>query len=41
MHKDNYLMSLQARIQAFTKLGKCLKNNFTSDKEEQIYSAKV
>ncbi len=34
-------MNLQARIQAFTKLGEYLKNDFTSDKEEQIYSAKV
>ena len=41
MHKDNYLMNLQARIQAFTKLGEYLKNDFTSEKEEQIYSAKV
>ena len=41
MHKDNYLMNLQARIQAFTKLGEYLKNDLTSEKEEQIYSAKV
>jgi len=34
-------MNLQARIQAFTKLGEYLKDNFTSEKEEQIYSAKV
>jgi hypothetical protein len=34
-------MNLQARIQAFTKLGEYLKNDFTSEKEEQIYSAKV
>jgi len=34
-------MNLQARIQAFTKLGEYFKNDFTSEKEEQIYSAKV
>ena len=40
MHKDNYLMNLQARIQAFTKLGEYLKNDLTSEKEEQIHSVK-
>ena len=34
-------MNLQARIQAFTKLGEYLKNDLTSEKEDQIYSAKV
>ena len=34
-------MNLQARIQAFTKLGEYLKNDFTIEKEEQIYSAKI
>ena len=34
-------MNLQARIQEFTKLGEYLKNDLTSVKEEQIYSAKV
>jgi len=34
-------MNLQARIQAFTKLGEYFKNDFTSEKDEQIYSAKV
>ena len=34
-------MNLQARIQAFTKLGEYLKNDFTSEKEDQISSAKV
>jgi hypothetical protein len=34
-------MNLQARIQAFTKLGEYLKNDFTIEKEEKIYSTKV
>lgn len=34
-------MNLRARIQAFTKLGEYLKNDFIREKEDQIYSAKV
>ena len=41
MHKDNYLMNLQARIQAFTHLGEYLKTEIHQEAAEQLYSAQV
>jgi hypothetical protein len=41
LHKDNYLMNLQARIQAFTELGEYLKTDIQQEAAEQLYSAQV
>ena len=41
MHKDNYLMNLQARIQAFTQLGKSLNIDFYKQHEETIKHASI
>ena len=41
MHKDNYLMNLQARIQAFTHLGEYLKTEIHQESVEKLYSAEV
>jgi len=41
LHKDNYLMNLQARIQAFTHLGEYLKTDIQQEAEGKLYSAEV
>ena len=41
MHKDNYLMNLQARLQAFTHLGEYLKTEIQQEATEQLYSAQA
>jgi len=41
LHKDNYLMNLEERIQAFTKLGDYLKESFANEQELKIHEAKV
>jgi len=41
LHKDNYLMNLQARIRAFTHLGEYLKTEVHQEAAEQLYSAQV
>jgi hypothetical protein len=41
LHKDNYLMNLQARIQAFTHLGEYLKTEIQQYSAEKLYSAEV
>ena len=41
MHKDNYLMNLQARIQAFTHLGEYLKTEIQQVSAEKLCSVEV
>ena len=41
LHKDNYLMNLQARIQAFTDLGEYLKTEIYQESAEQLHLAEV
>jgi hypothetical protein len=41
LHKDNYLMNLQARIQAFTHLGEYLKTEIHQEAAEQLHLAQV
>ena len=40
LHKDNYLMNLQARIQAFTHLGEYLKTEIYQEAAEELNLAK-